>query len=61
MSKIMTRVISALKASDTTEHVNDDALTLIRKLQGRRANPKMSAEDKAEAAANGKEVHEISS
>jgi hypothetical protein len=61
LSKLLTRVISALKASETTKHVNDDVLTIVRKLQGRRANPKMSQEDKTEAAANGKIVVEISS
>ena len=36
-------------------------MTLVRKLQGRRATPKMTAEEKEAALAEGKEVNEFSS
>jgi len=60
-SKLITRVNNALKASDTTQQVNESAMTLIRKLQGRRATPKMKEDEKTALAAEGKEVVEISS
>ena len=60
LSKLITRVINALKASGSTAHVDESAMTLIRKLQGRRATPKMTEEEKNAAIAEGKEVNEIS-
>jgi hypothetical protein len=60
-SKLITRVNNALKASDTTVQVDDSAMTLVRKLQGRRATPKKTDEQKQAAVASGKEVVEISS
>ena len=41
LSKLITRANNALKASDTTTQVDESALTLVHKLQGRRATPKM--------------------
>jgi len=61
LSKLITRVSNALKASDTTAQVDESAMTLIRKLQGRRATPKMTEEEKKVAAEAGNEVTEISS
>src|SRR3989339_905801 len=40
LSKLTTRIINALKATDTTEQVIDSAKTITRKLQGRRETPK---------------------
>lgn len=60
-SKLITRVINALKASDTTEQIDENAMTLVRKLQGRRATPKKTEEEKKIAAEAGKETNEISS
>ncbi len=60
-SKLITRVNNALKASDTTTQVDESAMTLVRKLQGRRATPKMTEEEKKIAAEAGNEVNEISS
>ena len=45
-SKLVTRINNALKASETTEHVDDSANTIVRKLQGRRASAKISDEEK---------------
>jgi len=40
LSKLTTRIINSLIASDTSDQVIDSAKTLARKLQGRRATPK---------------------
>lgn len=60
LSKLVTRVMNALKATDTTEQVDKSARTLVRKIQGARATPKMSEEEKQAAIAEGKEITEIS-
>lgn len=61
LGKLITRINNALKASDTTVQVDESAMTLVRKLQGRRATAKKTDEEKKTAAAEGKEVVEISS
>lgn len=61
LSPLVTKVINALKATDTTEQVDESAQTLVRKLQGRRATPKKTDEQKKIAAEAGKEIVEISS
>ena len=61
LSKLVTRINNAIKASDTTQQVDDSAMTLVRKLQGRRATAKLTEEEKKAAAEKGKEVVEISS
>ena len=59
-SKLITRVNNALKATDTTTQVDESAQTIVRKLQGKRATPKISEEDMALLKADGKEVNQIS-
>ncbi|MBN2788045.1 MAG: hypothetical protein JXQ69_06960 [Paludibacteraceae bacterium] len=61
LSKLITRVNNALKATDTTEQVDESAKTLVRKIQGSRATAKKTEEEIATAAAEGKETKEISS
>lgn len=61
LGKLITRVNNALKASDTTVQEDESALTLVRKLQGRRATAKKTEDEKKAAAADGKEIVEISS
>ena len=61
LSPLVTKAINALKATDTTAQVDETAQTLVRKLQGRRATPKKTEEEKKVAADAGKEVVEISS
>jgi hypothetical protein len=61
LSKLITRVSNAIKATDTTDQVDESAKTLIRKLQGTRATPKKTEEEKIQAKAEGKEIKEISS
>lgn len=43
MSKTSTRIVNALKASETTDHVVENAMTFVRKIQGRRAATKKAA------------------
>ena len=61
LGKLITRINNALKASDTTTQEDESALTLVRKLQGRRATAKKTEDEKKALAAEGKEVVEISS
>jgi hypothetical protein len=61
VGKLITRVNNAIKATETTEQVDESAGTLVRKLQGRRATPKKTAEEKAAALAAGQKIVEISS
>ena len=61
LSKLITRVMNALKATDTTEQVDESAKTLVRKIQGVRATAKKTEEEKKALAAEGKETKEISS
>ena len=61
LGKLITRVNSAIKATDTTENVDESVKTLVRKLQGTRATAKISDEEKAALEAEGKEVNQISS
>ena len=61
LSKLITRIGNSLKASGSSSSTDDQATTLIRKLQGRRATPKMSDEEKKAAEAEGKTVKESSS
>lgn len=60
LSRLITRVNNALKATDTTSQVDESARTIVRKLQGKRATPKISQEDIALLKADGKEVNQIS-
>ena len=61
LGKLITRINNALKASDTTVQEDESALTLVRKLQGRRATAKKTEDEKKAVAAEGKEIVEISS
>ena len=60
LSKLTTRIYNSLRASDTTEQVDKTAQTIIRKLQGRRASAKISAEEKKTLEEQGIEVNQIS-
>jgi hypothetical protein len=61
LSKLSTRLLNALKATGTSEQVIDNTKTLVRKLQGQRATPKKTEEQKAALAADGKATKEVSS
>ncbi|MBN2521567.1 MAG: hypothetical protein JXB17_13730 [Bacteroidales bacterium] len=58
LSQLITRVMNSLKASNTGSEIVDKAVTLVRKLQGRRATTKLTEEEKQELIAQGKEVNE---
>ena len=60
LGKLTTRILNALKATDTTTQVDESAQTIVRKLQGRRATPKKTEDEVKALAAEGKEVNEIS-
>lgn len=60
LSKIITRVNNAIKASATSEQVDESVRTIVRKLKGTRASAKISDEDKKLLEADGKEVNQIS-
>ena len=60
LSKLITRVMNALKATDTTTQVDESALSLARKIQGTRATAKKTDEEKKALAAEGKETKEVS-
>lgn len=60
-NKLVTRIGNALKASATPVQVDESARFLLRKLQGKRATPKKSDEEKEAAKAEGKEIVEYSS
>jgi hypothetical protein len=61
LSRMVTRVINALKATDTSDQVDQNAKTYARKIQGTRAIQKKSEEEKNILASEGKETVEISS
>ena len=61
LSKTVTRINNAIKASATSEQVDESVKTIVRKLQGTRASAKISDEDKKLLEAEGKEVNQISS
>ena len=61
LSKLATRILNAIRATDTTSSVDDNVKTLVRKIQGVKATPKLTEEEKKALAAEGKETKEISS
>ena len=60
LSKVVTRANNALKATDTTSQVDDNAKTIVRKIQGTRATAKLTDEEKKALEAEGKEATQIS-
>lgn len=61
LSRLSTRILNALKATDTTTQVDESAQTIIRKIQGKRATAKKTDAEKQALAADGKVVKESSS
>lgn len=61
LSKLATRILNALRSSDTTEQVVSAAESLVRKIRGTRATPKKTDEEKAALLAQGTTVREVSS
>ena len=60
LSKLATRILNALKATDTTTQVDESATTLVRKIQGKRATPKKTEAEKQALATEGTVVKEAS-
>ena len=60
LGKLITRINNSIKATDTTENVDESVKTLVRKLQGTRATAKISDEEKQQQTTEGKEVNQIS-
>jgi hypothetical protein len=61
LSELVTRVLNAIKATDTAEQVDETANSIGRKIKGVRATPGKTKEEKLALAAKGKELKEISS
>ncbi len=61
LSKLSTRILNSLKSCDTTEQVDALAQSLVRKIQGKRATPKKTEEEKAALLSQGKSAKEVSS
>jgi len=60
LSKLITRLINALKSSGAAQQYIGNALSLVRKIQGRRASRKFTEEEKKALVAEGKEQYQIS-
>lgn len=58
---MVTRISNAVKASGVSKQTKDQVTAIVRKLQGKRATPKLTDEEKQAALAEGKEIIEISS
>jgi len=61
LSKLSTRILNSLRACDTTEHIDRAVESLVHKIQGKRATPKKTEEEKAALQAEGTTVKEVSS
>ena len=60
LSKLVTKVMNSLKAIDTSDHIDENALTFARKIQGKRATAKRTEEEIQADKAAGKELMEKS-
>ena len=60
-SKFVTRIMNALKASDSTPEIDEKAASFASKLQGKRVSTKLTEEEKQALAKEGIEHKEISS
>ena len=61
LSKLTTRILNSLRSSDVTKPIIESAESLVRKIQGVRATPKKTEEQKAALEAEGKVSKEVSS
>jgi hypothetical protein len=60
LSKLTTRLLNAVKSTSTTGAVDDNVQALVHKIQGAKATPKLTEEEKTALAAEGKSTKEIS-
>ena len=61
LRSLITRVMNALRAANPSAELINNATTLVRKLQGRRASARLTEEERQELRSQGKEINEISS
>lgn len=61
IDKLVSRVVNAVKATDTSPETDKQVADFARKIHGARASAKKTEEEKKGLAASGKEVKEISS
>ena len=61
LSKLITRVLNALKATDSSVQIDESAKSIARKIQGTRVSTKLTEEEKKTLTAEGKESKQISS
>lgn len=61
LSKLSTRIINSLRATDAPKPIIKSAEALVRKLQGQRATPKKTAEELAASVAEGTTIKQVSS
>jgi len=61
LSKLTTRILNALKATNASQQVDDTVKSLVRKVHGERATPRLTEEEKKALTESGKEIKEISS
>ncbi|MDP4202020.1 MAG: hypothetical protein Q8861_04950 [Bacteroidota bacterium] len=60
LSKLTTRLLNTVKSTTTTVAVDDNVKSLVYKIQGAKATPKLTEEEKTALAAEGKSTKEIS-
>ncbi|MFW0714884.1 hypothetical protein [Pedobacter sp. N23S346] len=60
LTKLSTRILNAIKASNVPQQVVDNAITHNRKIQGQRATAKLTDEEKQKLAASGTIVKQVS-
>jgi type I site-specific restriction endonuclease len=60
LRKLFTRLLNALKATDTPQQVIDNVGTINRKLQGKRVSDKLTEDEKSALVKEGKSVRHIS-
>lgn len=61
LNKLSTRILNGLRATDASKAIINTAEALVRKIQGKRATPKKTAEELAASEAEGTEVKQVSS
>lgn len=61
LKKLVTRIMNALLASNTSPEIDASVKTIVRKIQGKRATPWKTEEEKQVMEAEGKTAKEISS
>jgi hypothetical protein len=61
LSKYVSRIMNILKSTDTTVYLDESARSIVRKIQGKRVSPRLTAEEKKAQTDAGKETVEYSS